>query len=335
MDGFDLCDTANVYLAQRGWTGSQVTSNTGRVAGRALTSTWGGSASLTSGSFGNKATVGVGFAHRRTALPATPFTMFALFDSTGAVEQCSLQINANGSLSVSRGNQAAILGTSVATGLIVAGAWRYIEIMSTIDDVVGSMEVRVDNQTVLMVTGVDTKQGSNAWADRVRVYVSGNNSDLYDDMYFLDTDGSTNNALVGDSRIEPHRPTGDAAVTWTPSAGLTNFGVVDDVVIDTTDFIFSDVAGAIDKFDLADLATPPAAIYGVELITSYAKADAGPRTMRGFIESGGTVANGAIVAPLLNTHMIAFQRWDTDPHTSGPWTPAAINALRAGVEIVT
>ena len=332
IDGFDALTGA--YAALRGWSGSSIAAGTGRIAGRALTSTFGVAWTLTGPSFGNKATIGVGFAHIRSSLPGSALTIFSLYDTANTTEQCGVRINTDGTLSACRGNQAAVLGTTAAP-IIGDGAWHYIEVMTTIHDSTGSMEIRVDGVQVLNVTGVDTKQGTAAQADRVRFYGTANTSDRYDDLYILDNAGSVNNALLGDCRVLTCRAASDASVQWSRSTGSTNYTLVDDDTVSTSDYVHTTTAGHIDRYGLADLSYTPTNVYGVALNYGHQKADAGARTIRGFLKSGSTTSNDSAVSPALSTEAVRFALWETDPNTGAAWGASAVNALEAGVEVVT
>lgn len=334
IDGFDA--VTHAYAVLRGWAVSNgsMSAATGRIGGRALSSSWGGAWTVTSPSFGNKATVGVGFAYYRGSLPGSALTIFSLYDAANTTEQCGIRLNTDGTLSACRGNQASVLGTT-ASAVITASAWCYIEVMTTIDDSTGSMQVRVDGTQVLNITGADTKQGTTAQASRVRFYGTGNGSDRYDDLYILDTAGSANNALLGDSRVLTCRAASDASVQWSRSTGSTNYTLVDDDTVSTSDYVHTTTAGHVDRYGLVDLTYTPTSVHGVALNFGYQKVDAGARTIRGFIKSGSTTSNDSTVSPTLNTEAVRWALWEQDPNTAAAWTASGVNALEAGVEVVT
>lgn len=332
IDGFDADNATSLGL--RGWSGTQMATTTGRISGSAIYSQSGATVAMTSPSVGAKATLIAGFAHLKTSLPGSPATIFVFYDSAGTTEQCSIRLNADGSLSACRGNQAAVLATSAA-GVIAASVWRYIEVQATIDGSSGSMIVRVEESEVINVTAANTKQGSNAFADRVRFYSFANNNDRYDDLYIADTAGSDNNSFLGDCRVQTLLPASDAAIQWSRSTGSTNYSAVDDSPYSAADYVYSSTVGHVDRYGLSDLATTPASIKGVAMYYTYQKSDAGARTMRGFIKSGGTTSNDSAQTPALNTEQMRYALWERDPNTAAAWSTSGVNALEAGIEVVT
>jgi hypothetical protein len=125
-------------------------------------------------------------------------------------------------------------------------------------------------------------------------------------------------------------------VQWTPSQGSLNYDLINDATPDLLTWVQSNTANQVDRYDLQDLSGTPTAIDAVQLVTRAGRSDNGARTMRGFIRSGTTTANGATFTPVATpSGQYVRDTWHTDPDTNAAWTAAGVNALKAGVEVVS
>lgn len=250
----------------------------------------------------------------------------------GATVHCGLNVNVNGAIVAFRGTSATVLGTS-ANNTIVSGAYQYIECKVVIDDVAGEIVVRVNGVTVLSLTGVDTRNAGNPTANGYRVRGIGTTC-LVDDHYVCDTSGSANNDFLGDVRIDTIYPNGAGThQSWTPSTGTDHAALVDETAPNTTDYLTGGAAGSKETLTLQDLSVN-GGILGVQVNAAVAKTDAGASTMKNLIRSGTTEANGAVFAPS-TSYLYSSSIHETDPATGSAWLTAAINALEAGVEVVS
>ncbi len=228
---------------------------------------------------------------------------------------------------------ATLIATSALLPQIVIGAYCYIELDVTIHNSTGAYEVRVDEVAVLSASGVDTANTANNYATGFG-FIGGQGNSAFDDYYCCDTTGSNYNTFLGDVRVETLMPTSNSSVQWTPSTG-TNYQTVDETTLSAADYNESSTVGHIDKFGLQDLTTTPTTVHAVAPIMNQAKVDAGGRTIRNILDSGGTVRNGASVSPTLTTPLYTTDIVMLNPNGSVAWTGTSVNALLAGYEIVT
>ena len=197
-----------------------------------------------------------------------------------------------------------------------------------------------DGVSVTAVFSVDTRDaGAAGVASRIElrsmIHSSGTGNTIFDNLTVNDTTGASPTSWPGAQRIETLFPDSDAAVQWTPSTGGLNYELVNDATPDLLTWVQSNTAGHVDRYGLANLSGTPTAIDAVQLVYRAARSDSGSRTMRGFIRSGTTTANGGTVTPPATpTGQYYRQTWHTDPDTSAAWDAAGVNALQAGVEVV-
>lgn len=253
----------------------------------------------------------------------------ALYD--GVTEQLSLRLEAvTAKLIVSRN------GTTLATSAagLTLDVFNYIEFKAVISDAAGSYEVRVNGVNVLSASSVDTKNTANATADNVRFSVAGTNgTNIADDIYICDGTGAANNNFLGDVRVDAKLPDGAGTHTdFTPSAG-SNFQCVDEnPATDDTDYVQSTTVNHVDTYTFGDITHIPVAIFGVQVIMTARKDDAGVRSIAGKALSGGTMGTGATQA-LATTYTQYREIFENDPNTAAAWTKTALNAAEFGIEV--
>lgn len=280
-------------------------------------------------------TIIVGFAWK-TSYAANPPSTFALVELRSALgEQLSLRHLSTGEFAISRGGTT--LGTVVPTSVT---EYQYYELKATIDDTSGAYELRRNGVAILSGSNVDTKTQTDAGVNSVRLKGcafnggGGSNFQWLDDMYIADTAGSVNNDFLGDVRIDPIFPNGAGThQSWTPSTGTDHAALIDETAPNTTDYLTGSAAGSKETATLQDLSVN-GAILAIQVNAALAKTDAGACTTKNLIRSGTTEANGAVFAPATG-YLYSSSIHEADPATSAPWLTAAVNALEAGVEVVS
>jgi hypothetical protein len=214
--------------------------------------------------------------------------------ATGAY-MVGVQANSDGSLSMVR--DTTVLATSVA-GIVAVTAWHRIEVGFTIHDTTGSYELRLDGVTRLTATNVDTKPGADTTIDTL--YTFHPHDTYWDDVVFC----SSSTEFLGDLHIESLPPNADTSLSgWTRSTGSTNYGVVDEIQVNTADYVTAATAPATDRYALPATVDAPAVVHGVQVVHQVLKDNTGPCTVRTNLVQSGTVANGTTnacnVSPLL------------------------------------
>jgi len=294
----------------------------------------------------------VRFAFRHTGLEGTVDdsyeAVFAVFDEAGDAH-LSLGLAANDFLlRVKTGGTGALGqtgGSVVDTGsaVLTADTWWVIEVYISIANSGGQVTVKVNGATDISYTG-DTQVGSTDGirAFRFGAHGVGNNTGItkkyLDDIAVNDTSGSQQNSWIGQGGVYLLKPSADGTQNdWTPSAGADNYALVDEVPASATDYISSDTSTDIDLFELEDL---PAEIVDVDLIEALfqaALAETGSNSVKHLIRHSGTNYDGdteAIVTVDPNYALYKSAPVYEVLGSSGAWTPAQVNALESGVEVV-
>lgn len=192
--------------------------------------------------------------------------------------QVGWRTDSNGAILVYRmSSQTAgtLLGQS-ANGVIVDGQEYYAETTFVIHDTTGSVLIRLNGtDTVVNLTGLDTKNHATlATADQFQIGANAQETIEFDDLYWRD-----DATMLGDSRCEQLNANSDGAtLNFTPSTGSSHFGVVDEAVVDVSDYLSGSNVGDVDELGLTDMSNTPTTIHGVKGIDWALKTDAAARS---------------------------------------------------------
>ena len=214
--------------------------------------------------------------------------------------------------------------------------WYYLEIKVTVHDTTGAYEVRINGNTDMSDTNVDTK--SNATYDTVKdIYfagVAGGNHWYFDDMYIANNIGSYVNDFLGDIRVDALMPDGAGSNTdWTPSAGA-NYQCVDEVDInDDTDYVSETVTTSYDTYSFDDLVPTSGTVYGVCTRMVARKADAGSRSTKTATRISTTEYDHSDTHSMSDSYLMFRDIWEENPNTASAWTISDINGAEFGVKL--
>lgn len=259
-------------------------------------------------------------------------------DTTASGVQLQLQVFTDGRVGVLRGGNGAgygppsgtLLGAS-AGPVFPFSSWNYIEWKVTIHPTAGSVEVRVNSKTVLLLTNVNTRNTANSSANQFNLGGPGGTSWI-DDLYICDATGTTNNDFLGDIRIDPLYANADGTYSqYVPTPAGTHYTTVDETSTNTTDYVESSTVGERDSYAFQDLPAGTGAILGVQTVVAALKNDAGARNVKNLVKSGATVAVSAAQA-VTSTQLFYPAIFETDPNTGAGWTRTNLNAAEFGIE---
>ena len=282
-----------------------------------------------------KTAVGVGFAFYAVNLPATSneVLLLRLADANNAT-QIAFYLQTDGGIAVTRGNNSASL--AISNPAITAAAWNHVEIFAVIGDGTdGAFEVRVNEVTILNVTGVDTKDSATpgvaqmAFGGRSSSQFSGTYH--WDDMFAWDTLGTENNTFIGDRRVFTFLPDVDGPEQdWIVFPSGPAYAAVNETPPnDATTYVGTAVADAEVSFGFPSPPKTTVSVSAIQAMARSLKTDAGTADLMTSLRSGGSVAN-ADPRPITTAWTYWFDMFPTDPATGAPWTPASL----ANVEMI-
>jgi len=247
-----------------------------------------------------------------------------------------VQIYFTGQIKVFRGGYVSGSSTLIATSTeraVSFNHWHTMEVMVKLaTDATGAYEIKVDGQTVMSGTNVQTCVTASTVPNRI-LLGPGKNAAFYSHVAVNDDTGSYNNTWVGDAYIESLFPTSDTSVAFTPLSGTVNYAMVDDVTPDAnTSYVYATATGLTDQYSYGNLSyvgSVDAVVHNIE--AANLGTDTTP-DIHTFIVSGTTTATSAT-----HTMNSAYNRWladihDTDPNTGAAWNGTDVDAIEGGVE---
>lgn len=275
------------------------------------------------------------FDSRRFLTYSTTRRLIQLVTTSSA--QLCLSLNENNKLEVRRGiPTGTLLGISSFT--YQPQSWYYVEFGYTIDSVNGSVTVKVDGNTVLSLSGINTQAASPPAVNRVALCpVRGsanfeNSAYWYDDFYVVDTTGpAPYNTFLGDAKVLSLKPDGTGSIAnWTASSGTT-WGAIDDVtLLNSTDFVYTSASNATDLYTLTNLTPTGSIIYAVKSIVAARRTDAASASLAPIISTGGILYSGSSDFAITTATAEYSTTFTTNPSTSIAWTASDINSLESG-----
>ena len=226
-------------------------------------------------------------------------------------------------------------GTLLGAGTISfpENVWVYVEFSYTIDDSSGSYELKINGNTSISGSSVDTRNGGTGVHDTVELKAPwcGGNYVYYDDVYI-----KSDTTFLGDVRVETVFPTGNGnSSSWVGSDGNStdNYALVDESPANgDTDYVKSSTVNAVDSYALGDLTTTAGTVYGVQYLAYSRKDDAGSRTVAPLVRIGSTDYPGTGVS-LGNSYVYLREMKSTSPATATAWTISEINAMEYGAKV--
>ena len=273
-------------------------------------------------------TVTLGCAFKASGITTSTEKFLCLYDGSTLHLYVEYTIT-TGAIKVYRGD-GTLLGT--ASAVIVAGTWCYFELQATIHDSTGSVTLKMDEVTVLTVTGADTRNGGNASVNKVRLEnPRGTVFHYFSDLYVTDTSGANNTGFLGAVAVEFILPSGAGnAAVWTPSTGA-NYAAVDEADPNgDTDYVSSSASADKDTHAMGNLVTTAGQVKAVAAVPLVRKETGSPATFNSVVRTGGADYNGADKSALTTSYAYYDNIWDINPGTSAAWTIAEVNALEAG-----
>lgn len=285
----------------------------------------------------DKTEVGVGYGLYMETLPSAlnARNTLALFQDNSGVACVSLCVTTTGQIEVRTGLPS---GTVVATSspVLVTTAWQHVEIRASIHSTTGAVEVRVNGQTVINASNINTRGSSSGITAQVRIGYDSNLGGItpiwyVDDIYAWDTAGSYNNDFIGDKKVYVILPDADTAVAdWVPDTGTTGYTQIDEIPPVSTDYIQANTVADESEFSMSDLPADVVSVQAIQFYTKMLKTDAGPSNVQVAAVSGASSASG-VDRPITTNATAYMDVFEEDPDTSAPWTPSGVNAMLARV----
>ncbi len=276
----------------------------------------------------------VGFAAKLNTFGGNAFQMIRLRD--GASDQVELGVSSTRQVRVTRnGTQLA-----VSTQIMNMSQWYYLEWYVVISDSIST------NQCVVMLDGVevinlsatsDTKNTSNAYADRVIITGTGSNNHSIDDLVVSMMDTTTSPTFLGDLRVQTLFPNADgnySQFTGSDGNSVNNYLLVDDTTsVNDADYTGSSTVGHKDSYNIESLTFTPTSIKAAKITSCMRRDDAGAKTGRLFFRTGGSDFEGSDITPASSGFVFEGHIAEVNPDTTVAWTASDITSLEIGIKV--
>lgn len=262
--------------------------------------------------------------------------IFAFLNTSTNDPQITFQTQANGTIvaRLSNGN-GTILGTSSLSTVLVANTWQYVEFGMLCDAAAGGIIVRINGNTVLTLSGINTKGSGNGTNIQSCQFLGANVNNFVQDVYICDGTGTYNNTFLGDNHVWAYYPDANGTyVAFTPNGAPQLYQCVNAAVPgDST--VFASDANPGDRMSVALQTTAVVGkIAAIAHVARLAKSDAGARTAAQTITNGAVDVIGPSISPG-TSFAYSLQIQEIDPNTAQPWTDAGFNTVQVGMKTLT
>ncbi len=283
-----------------------------------------------------KTTVGIGLRLWIPSLPgdATERWQFMVFADTDNSRQITVLVNTTGTISVYRGTSSGTLLGTTAVPALTAGAWHHVETKVLFSQTIGTVEIRVNEEVVLSLTGQDTCSTANVECSQVRVLaaISTAKNFYYKDLIVWNGDGSSNNDFLGDVQIVTLLPTADDTFTGWASTGANGFSVIDETTPSDADYITADVTDTTAAvFTLSNLDPDVTSVKGLMTVVRALKSDAGTANLQVGLVSGASTDSGDD-RPMTTSATYWTDISELDPNTASAWTRTTVDAAKLSID---
>lgn len=238
------------------------------------------------------------------------------------------------------GVDAVLLGRSLP--IVGAGAYQHFEHYLKVDNSTGAYELRVDEVTVLNLTGIDTDFGGGE-VSQVLIGREGKVSPAgafvvdMADCYVNDTDsdGSACDTFVGDCKSGLLMVDADTAqADFALSTGVSGYPLLNETPPDDADYISTASTAAESDFGIANGPANLSEILTVRPFNRAWKDDAGTCTIAPSMISNSVKATVSD-QPITTAPAYYDSNVPLNPDTGVPWTPSDLNSALEVAERVT
>lgn len=236
-------------------------------------------------------------------------------------------------------------GATSAVGVLPLNEWRYVEVKFVVDDTNGSYEVRVNQNTELSDSGIDTYSSGAVGTSSVNLKGTFGGADVddirWDDIYVLDDTGGVNDDFLGDVTVYTLRPDGDGNTSGLTNSGgdsINNWSYVDDgATPSSADYVGSKIEGDLDTYTMTGLSSTAFEVHAMQTTIWCEKDSVGLKYMRPIVRTGSTGGaqsdNVGDTIVLTEVYEYYMEPWDVNPDTGVGWTEGEINAIEIGQEV--
>lgn len=228
---------------------------------------------------------------------------------------------------------------SAVTGFWPLNSYKWISVKVVIHATAGLVEIR-DNTGALVFTYSGNTVNTGAGAASVNnVHLPSNgpaaNNGRIDDLFIMDSTGSSFNGHLTETIIKPLYPNADGDLTagWTANGASALWDCVDEAFFDgDTTYAAASASGQRLSVNIQDPAGTETGILGVIVNSAVRRDDAGSWSWKNFLRISGTNYDDAPAATsATNSYVHRSSIWYQNPSTSTDWSASDLTNLQIGV----
>lgn len=229
------------------------------------------------------------------------------------------------------------IGSSIAS-YFTANVYKWLSIKLVIDSVNGLVEIRdYQGSTIFSFTGDTYNTAAGAAAvNEVLLPTGGSsiNNARIDDVFIMDTTGTSWNGHLTEMSIKPlyANADGDLTTGWTASGAASLWDCVDEAFFDgDTTYAYATNPGQRLSVHLQD----PAGTENVRAVivnSAVRRDDAGSWSWKNFLRIGSTNYDDSPAATSAgDSYVHRSSIWYTNPSNGANWTPGDLTNIQAGI----
>ncbi len=285
---------------------------------------------ITTPNLGDQSTWTIGFGFLNNNLLPSEMTLLQVKDA--GVAQVELHFNPlTGVFSIHSGGN--VLGTGAT--FISPHIWYFVELKCTIDASSGTAILHINGNTELDLSGKNTKNSSNSFANNFTFGHAGRAASAYsiDDVYILDGTGGVNDTFLGDMAVITLKPASAGTTTqWTAVGAGSNWQAaksMDDGYVSTS------TVNNVDLYQFDSLPFTPASIAGVCTNVFVESSDVSSHQLESLTYLGSTTYTSSDLTNASSDYMCLSWIQETDPSTSTAWGATNVNGAQYGVKLTS
>lgn len=237
----------------------------------------------------------------------------------------SIVVSATGSIQAYRGTRTGTLLGETSGPVLTPNAWRHVESLVTFDEATGSVEVRVEGETVLNLTNVNTSAGPCA---QIAVFNESNGSGgttqyRIKDFTLHDGDGTQNNGFIGTCGVYWLPMAADVSSGWSRTSGSSDYALVDESPPNDADYIFAGESPIPAPSIMETGVLPPdiVSVRGVISVVRAQKSDSGDANLQISLSPNGVDWDDGADRPISTAFTYYRDVSELSPNGGFPWTP--------------
>jgi hypothetical protein len=252
---------------------------------------------------------------------------------------CSIAIYADGHLEFARGSEVRIGGTSLAVSAAAAVAFNthhHIYVKVVFSQTVGTIDVKIDGASVISASDLDDCYQPTADCTQIRLFGGGSSnvaSVIWSHVALANASGD----IPGRPRVQAVFPDGAGNYSqWNLQGAATHYGAVgEQFPDDDTSYVYESTVGDRDSWTYSNFLSTTDTVLAVAVVPRARTDDGAARTMKTFVRAGGVDYDHANTESVPGSYAYLQQIYQVNPATGVAWTAAEINAIEAGIKVVS